>query len=148
MGVFTFDVAHDAAPAPDATEDPLFRRNGNGDQRNSRFSDSLETSHAAQSHSFFKYDDEFAEHPDLVAMRRGVTEEFLEKFKDAFALYERGRWAEAAELLRPAAAGAWRRDGKGRPVEDGPAKALLRHMEACAFQAPADWRGFRALTEK
>ena len=147
MGVFTFDVAHDAAPAPDATEDPLFRRNGNGDQRNG-FSESLETSHAAQSHSFFKYDDEFAEHPDLVAMRRGVTEEFLEKFKDAFALYERGRWAEAAEALRPAAAGAWRRDGKGRPVEDGPAKALLRHMEACAFQAPADWRGFRALTEK
>ena len=101
-----------------------------------------------QSHSFYKYDDAFAEHPDLVAMRRGVTEEFLEKFRAAFALYREGRWAEAASALRPAAAGAWRRDAKGRPVEDGPAKALLRHMETCAFEAPAEWRGFRALTEK
>jgi hypothetical protein len=101
-----------------------------------------------QSHSFYKYDDAFAEHPDLVAMRRGVTEEFLEKFRAAFALYQEGRWAEAASALRPAAAGAWRRDAKGRPVEDGPAKALLRHMEACAFEAPAEWSGFRALTEK
>ena len=101
-----------------------------------------------QSHSFFKYDDEFAEHPDLVAMRRGVTDSFLNKFRAAFALYEEGRWAEAAEALRPAAAGAWRRDAKGRPVEDGPAKALLQYMEARAFEAPADWRGFRALTEK
>ena len=49
---------------------------------------------------------------------------------------------------QPAAAGAWRRDAKGRPVEDGPAKALLRYMEACAFEAPAEWSGFRALTEK
>ena len=147
MGVFTYDVAHDAAPAPDAMEDPL-RRNGSGDLGNGFSGETNGNEHAAQSHSFFKYDDEFAEHPDLVAMRRGVTEEFLEKFRAAFALYERGCWAEAAEALRPAAAGAWRRDGKGRPVEDGPAKALLRHMEACAFQAPADWRGFRALTEK
>ena len=147
MGVFTYDVAHDAAPAPDAMEDPL-RRNGSGDLGNGFSGETNGNEHAAQSHSFFKYDDEFAEHPDLVAMRRGVTEEFLEKFRAAFALYERGCWAEAAEALRPAAAGAWRRDGKGRPVEDGPAKALLRHMEACAFQAPTDWRGFRALTEK
>ena len=151
MGVFTFDVARDAAPAPDAPEDPE-RRGAREGRENASFSDARLAprgeNESLQSHSFFKYDDEFAEHPDLVAMRRGVTDSFLNKFRAAFALYEEGRWAEAAEALRPAAAGAWRRDAKGRPVEDGPAKALLQYMEARAFEAPADWRGFRALTEK
>ena len=150
MGVFTFDVARDAAPAPDASEDPD-RRGARAFRDRAPFArvgarDTESPLH--ESHSFFKYDDEFAEHPDLVAARRGVTDAFLEKFRAAFALYEEGRWAEAAEALRPAAAGAWRRDAEGRPVEDGPAKALLRYMEARAFEAPADWRGFRALTEK
>ena len=151
MGVFTFDVAHDAAPAPDAPEDPerLFTQKLTQKRARQGVPDAASNEGTnVQSHSFYKYDDAFAEHPDLVAMRRGVTEEFLEKFRAAFALYQEGRWAEAAAALRPAAAGAWRRDAKGRPVEDGPAKALLRHMEACAFEAPADWSGFRALTEK
>jgi class 3 adenylate cyclase len=153
MGVFTFDVAHDAAPAPDAPEDPerLFtQKKTHPASERARLAPDAASNEGTnvQSHSFYKYDDAFAEHPDLVAMRRGVTEEFLEKFRAAFALYQEGRWAEAASALRPAAAGAWRRDAKGRPVEDGPAKALLRHMEACAFEAPAEWSGFRALTEK
>jgi len=151
MGVFTFDVARDAAPAPDAPEDPerLFTQKLTQKRARQGVPDAASNEGTnVQSHSFYKYDDAFAEHPDLVAMRRGVTEEFLEKFRAAFALYQEGRWAEAAAALRPAAAGAWRRDAKGRPVEDGPAKALLRHMEACAFEAPADWSGFRALTEK
>ena len=152
MGVFTFDVAHDAAPAPDAPEDPerfLVKKKTASERARGGTADAASNEGTnVQSHSFYKYDDAFAEHPDLVAMRRGVTEEFLEKFRAAFALYREGRWAEAASALRPAAAGAWRRDAKGRPVEDGPAKALLRHMETCAFEAPAEWRGFRALTEK
>jgi hypothetical protein len=32
--------------------------------------------------------------------------------------------------------------------EDGPTKTLLSVMEEFKFQKPADWKGFRELTEK
>jgi hypothetical protein len=53
--------------------------------------------------------------------------------------YFRGEWAEAKAKLVDVL--------KLKP-EDGPIKALLAVIEAQGPDAPADWKGYRELTEK
>ncbi|MDC1215256.1 adenylate/guanylate cyclase domain-containing protein [bacterium] len=139
MGVFTFDVSSDAAPAPDAAEDP--------DKLADKLSDQ-QLGKEFTSHSFVEYEDVFLQHPDINAMRTDVTDEFLKQFKIGFELYQQGRWADARVFLQKVAAGTFRRNRNGNGVEDGPSRVLLQHMEACDWKAPSDWSGVRALTEK
>ena len=57
----------------------------------------------------------------------------------AWAKQNRGEWAEAKAKLVDVL--------KLKP-EDGPIKALLAVIEAQGPDAPADWKGYRELTEK
>lgn len=95
-----------------------------------------------------EYDDLFGQHPDIVAMRVGVNDEFLTQFKIGFGLYKSGKWAESRVVLEKVKAGAFRSDKNGRPVTDGPSTALLQHMESLDWRPPVGWAGVRALTEK
>mmetsp|Transcript_31759 Transcript_31759/g.38366 ORF Transcript_31759/g.38366 Transcript_31759/m.38366 type:complete len:784 (-) Transcript_31759:812-3163(-) len=91
------------------------------------------------------YKDEFAQHPDIVKTR-GASPEFLKKFGEGYDAYRRGDWAEAREILL--SCDSYRRSAKGAVIRDGPSQTLLRVMEELDFKAPADWPGYRELTEK
>jgi hypothetical protein len=60
-------------------------------------------------------------------------------FSSAIIAYTRGEWADAKAKAEEALT---------LKVEDGPSMTLLDTMRRTDFQAPADWQGFRALTEK
>jgi class 3 adenylate cyclase len=131
MGIYTYDVNLDEVPQPgdDSTRDPTA------------------ASVELESNSFQSYEDEFEEHPDIVALRRGVTETFLSEFKRGFDLYRAGEWGDAAAVLRETARGFGGGE-RGDDREDGPSLSLLRVMEAHGCEAPRDWKGYRELTEK
>lgn len=60
--------------------------------------------------------------------------------------YLAGQWQEARPVLE------WCLNARvtqgGTRVRDGPANVLLTVMAEHNFKAPADWKGFRELTEK
>eukprot|EP00982_Pelagococcus_subviridis_P013655 31270-Pelagococcus_subviridis.AAC.3 len=109
MGIYTYDVNLDEVPQPgdDSTRDPTA------------------ASVELESNSFQSYEDEFEEHPDIVALRRGVTETFLSEFKRGFDLYRAGEWGDAAAVLRETARGFGGGE-RGDDREDGPSLSLLR----------------------
>ena len=129
MGLYTYDTNVDEVPEPTPDTDPT-------------------TPAEAESNSFAEYDDEFSEHPDIVALRKGITREFLEAFRRGFELYRDGDWAAAAEALRGVAEGDVRQNARGRSMVDGPSRALIEYMRARDFKAPRGWAGCRELTEK
>lgn len=90
------------------------------------------------------FQDEFAEHPDIIKTR-GASPQFLRRFGEAFAAYESGSWPEAHKILLSILV---RKRPNGKEFEDGPSNTLLRVMGEYDFQAPEDWRGYRELTEK
>ena len=98
-----------------------------------------------ESNSFIDYEDEFAEHPDIVALRQGVTQHFLSDFARGFQLYSGGDWERAAQVLRGVSEST-SKDGGGQP--DGPTAALLNFMNEHHNRAPKGWMGYRELTEK
>mmetsp|Transcript_26704 Transcript_26704/g.65447 ORF Transcript_26704/g.65447 Transcript_26704/m.65447 type:complete len:926 (-) Transcript_26704:528-3305(-) len=128
MGIYTYDTNIHAVPEPSPNTDP-------------------NTPAEAESNSFAEYDDEFSEHPDIVTLRKGITSEFLDEFRRGFKHYRDGEWDKAAEVLRGTSA-IVRKNSKGLSMQDGPSVALLEVMQAHDFKAPADWKGFRELTEK
>jgi len=73
-------------------------------------------------------------------MRKPFSEEFFKRFKEGYKLFERGNWSEAKKVFEMISA------IKG--CIDFPTKNLLAVMEETNYNAPADWRGYRALTEK
>lgn len=78
--------------------------------------------------------------PQLIAMRASVNLRFIDLHRQAYDSYKKGNWLEAKRQIESAL------QVKGEA--DGPSRALLGFMEEHGFQAPADWAGFRALTEK
>lgn len=90
--------------------------------------------------------DVFERDYDLLKLRKHVTPDFLDCFKEGIGLYLGGDWQQAKVLLEradsmmlelaPALGG------------DGPSKTLLRYMAAEGFKAPDTWKGFRPLTAK
>mmetsp|Transcript_67151 Transcript_67151/g.212609 ORF Transcript_67151/g.212609 Transcript_67151/m.212609 type:complete len:594 (-) Transcript_67151:201-1982(-) len=96
--------------------------------------------------SFDDYEMEFLEHPDLVAMRMPIKEDFLRLFTEGFVAYRDGNWSVAKEILDKC---LWARyDVHGNAMEDGPSNTLLGVMKEHNFVAPPSWEGFRELTEK
>ena len=126
MGIFTYDTCVEAVPEPAADSDPTI-------------------SPEDESNSFIDYEDEFAEHPDIVALRQGVTQHFLSEFARGFQLYSGGDWERAAQVLRGVSEST-SKDGGGQP--DGPTAALLNFMNEHHNRAPKGWMGYRELTEK
>ena len=84
MGIFTYDTCIEAVPMPAADSDPTI-------------------SPEDESNSFMHYEDEFTEHPDIVALRQGVSQRFLSQFALGFELYSGGDWERAAQVLRDVA---------------------------------------------
>jgi hypothetical protein len=78
--------------------------------------------------------------PQLISMRASVNMRFIDLHRQAYDSYKKGNWAEAKRQIESAL--------KVKGEADGPSRALLGFMEEYGFQAPADWAGFRALTEK
>jgi len=90
-------------------------------------------------YSSTEYANMWEEHPDL-CHTRGRSLQFVDKFNQAFQSYRSGKWQEAREQILAC-------QGMINDV-DGPGKSLMDVMEEFNFQAPADWKGYRMLTEK
>lgn len=75
----------------------------------------------------------FDDSPDVAAMRRKYSVEFLETFNMGYQNYNQGEWEVARRLLT--------HTQKMLGFRDGPSVALLRYMEANGFEAPERWQG-------
>lgn len=75
----------------------------------------------------------------LSQLRLNFTSEFLEGFEQGLQHYLQGHWSAARRQMEQTL--------ELRP-RDGPAHALMAVMGEWNWQAPADWPGYRALTEK
>lgn len=64
---------------------------------------------------------------------------FREVFQHGLELYLSGDWTAAREEFEVAL--------NTRPG-DGPSNTLLSYMQSFGYACPADWQGFRELTEK
>jgi class 3 adenylate cyclase len=95
--------------------------------------------------SLREYADEFEEHPDIIKLRKGVSEDFLLEFNRGLQHYIDGEWRQASEILQRTRTVMMK---SGTPASDGPSESLLKVMQAYDYVAPKDWRGFRELTEK
>ncbi len=72
-------------------------------------------------------------------LQKGFQPEFREQYNLGIGKYFSGEWAGAQVPLQNAL--------KLRP-DDGPSKTLMKVMSKAKFVAPANWKGFRALTSK
>lgn len=81
---------------------------------------------------------DFGEHK-WKTLRSNVPETFYPTFKSGVQAYIDGDWSTSKALLEKCLA---------ENADDGPTKSLMSVMSNSNFQAPADWKGFRALTSK
>lgn len=72
-------------------------------------------------------------------LQKGIDPVFMQSFNDAVQEYVAGDWPCAKDHLTEAL---------NRYPNDGPSKILMRVLASEKYQAPDDWRGFRALTSK
>jgi len=95
--------------------------------------------------SLEEYKYEFEEHPDIVTLRQGVSEDFLIEFNRGLQHYINGDWRLASSILQRTRTVV---NKFGTPMSDGPSESLLKVMQSHDYNAPRGWRGFRELTEK
>ena len=81
----------------------------------------------------------FESDPQLMAMRQHANERFMHEFQVGFEAYLLGEWGKARRELIYAQS--------LKKEEDGPIATLLAFMNEME-EAPANWKGFRELTEK
>jgi class 3 adenylate cyclase len=72
-------------------------------------------------------------------LQRDISPDFMSRFNDGIQDYVAGDWLSSKKNLSDAL--------KIMPA-DGPTKTLYRVLKSYDFRAPADWRGYRALTSK
>ena len=72
-------------------------------------------------------------------MRKHYNTKFVETFASAYQMYKRGEFKEAHAKLH---------QGLEMNPKDGPSKTLIEVIEDFNMQAPKDWAGYRALTNK
>jgi len=75
---------------------------------------------------------------DILAMRRGITEDFCELFRMGYQNYAEGEWQVARRFLEETCC--------MRKALDGPSWAIIRYMEKFQFEAPGDWKGIHDLS--
>jgi len=92
---------------------------------------------AASTISVFKNDSDFSN------LRKNYNKEFNANWSEAYTAYISGEWSIAQRLLI---------DGQKMVPEDGPTKTILKVIEKMCvrpgYNAPEDWPGWRALTDK
>ena len=90
-----------------------------------------------------QYDDEGNRMPfdynELTSLQTSMHKDFLHVFQKGVNAYLEGEWETSKTFLLRSL------DMK---ENDGPAKSLLRVLEAHDYKAPEDWKGYRELTEK
>jgi hypothetical protein len=74
---------------------------------------------------------------DLVRLRRHISQDFMEEWRDALDNYLSGNWREALQDFRELNISM---DGS-----DGPTKAILDHLETANGVTPPEWKGYRKL---
>mmetsp|Transcript_37044 Transcript_37044/g.80129 ORF Transcript_37044/g.80129 Transcript_37044/m.80129 type:complete len:183 (+) Transcript_37044:2-550(+) len=134
MGLYTFDTDLTAVES----EPQSLTLNSPAEKEENTVNDILTYSH-------HDYTDEFKENPDITKVHN-ATPEFLQKFGEAFQAYIDGDWGKSRDMINSII--NERVDSNGEPVRDGPSETLLEVMGRTNFQAPKDWAGYRALTEK
>merc|ERR1711966_401697 len=70
--------------------------------------------------------------PNVSAMRKLYSPDFMQSFKMGYENYSQGEWPVARRMLLSTQTMLG--------VEDGPSSALLRLMEQHGFTAPKEWR--------
>lgn len=76
---------------------------------------------------------------DLTVLQSHLADDFLDRWQCGIDAYISGRWLEARIAIEACM--------ESLPG-DGPSRVLLNFMGRTDFKPPADWRGFRRLTEK
>lgn len=82
---------------------------------------------------------DFANDAGCKHLHDGIHADFFKTFARGADAYFAGNWGDARAALE---------DAMRLKPEDGPSTTLLEVMEREQFVAPADWPGYRALTEK
>lgn len=87
--------------------------------------------------SVFRSDNDFSD------LRKNYNKIFNAKWREAYRAYINGDWADAHRMLK---------EGQEICPDDGPTKTILRVIDNMSvrpgYNAPTDWQGWRALTEK
>ena len=135
MRLFTVDIqTEDMEPADDPLADAAIReKKAIRDEMRRRLHEELENGATTTW-------DEFQKDRDIYELRKNVDPKRERRFAEAYQQYIRGEWARAGPTLQQLV--------DQRP-NDGPARNLheivnLQHKGV----APADWKGYRALTSK
>lgn len=85
----------------------------------------------------------FRNDADFSSLRKNFDKTFSNLWKDAYGAYISGDWSQAHQLLK---------DCQQMNPEDGPTKTIMNVIETTCvrpgYNAPANWQGFRSLTEK
>jgi len=129
MELYTFDVSFYPSQFGDAQH--------NIEPRNAAERKALKTAAEPPIHI------DFATDPAVLALQAGLPDGFFEAFEAGVQAYLGGRWPTARLHLQDVL-DHWK-------PEDGPSHTLLgvmKRMGQADGSAPADWEGFRALTEK
>ena len=132
IGIYTYDCL----------QDQLFRSKRSqkaGSKKNEEENATNFYTNTADLHEVFEKD------YDLVTLRKHITPEFLNEFKQGVDTYLQGDWTAARKYLEKASELMSQVPSK---TGDGPSLTLLRYMEAHGWQAPSSWKGFRPLTSK
>ena len=82
----------------------------------------------------------FEEDAQLAAMRRNHNPKFQDIFREGFTCYIKGDWKNAKRILMFAQ--------EAKNEFDGPINTILEFIDDHKGEPPADWAGFRELTEK
>ena len=137
LRLFTCDVLLTDIPVASKTETLEGLDKKTAKQERKRQRDLLRKSVLARETDLWR---QFEEDEQLVAMRRAHNTKFQEVFREGFTSYIKGDWKNAKRLL------LFAQEAKGE--FDGPANTLLEYIDDHKGEAPADWAGFRELTEK
>ena len=84
--------------------------------------------------------DIFDRDSDLVNLRQHINRTFRERFKKGIEKYIAGEWKVAAKTLETCVKASPHIGG------DGPSRAVLDFMKKHKYEAPAEWRGYREIT--
>ena len=81
---------------------------------------------------------DFEKDVDFKNLQQGIDPRFFAYFKKGADAYFAGKWMQAKSNLESALTFQ----------TDGPAQTLIEFMRTTDFNAPRDWKGYRALTSK
>lgn len=139
MGLYTVDIDPENLPVDDSEKTQTKTKGQMNSYKARRLREKLKVNLWAPNFGAYVV----MEHdPDMVCIRKHVSEAFLDIFRRAYQNYEAGEWCAARDMLRRTI------NMRHAGYEDGPSRTLLSFIRQYNFKAPEDWAGYRELTEK